>query len=195
VVSNYHKESPLKKEIGTSRKQTGVCLLALAVLLSPAYCQSPAADTKLADKQDIYAAVIGHQMEEWVKGGEKSVAEAKDEDERSIAKRLNFEIFFVSIEGKDPSDDFINRFRDIPRTIKKASSEEPNKGPHTPVDKSTHRTGIVFSADTIRWLSENSAEVEGGYYCGGLCAAGITFKVIRENGKWIIKNSHMNWIS
>lgn len=185
----------MKKEMGTNRKQTAVCLLAIALLLSVAFCQTPSADTKLADKQDVYSAVIRHQMEEWVKEGEKNAAEAKTEDDKAIAQRLNFEIFFVSVEGKDPTDDFIDRFRDIPRTIKKASSEEPNKGPHTPVDKSTHRTGIIFSADTIRWLSDNSAEVKGGYYCGGLCAAGITFKVKRENGKWIIKNSHMNWIS
>jgi hypothetical protein len=186
--------SSLGKEIRNQRPANRG-LLALVLLLSPGFCQGPAIDTKVGDEQDVYAAVIRHQMEEWVKQGEKSVAEAKDEDEKLIAKRLNFEIFFVSIEGKDPSDDFINRFRDIPRTIKKASSEEPNKGPHTPVDKSTHRTGIIFSAHTIRWLGRDSAEVEGGYYCGGLCAAGITFKVKRENGKWSVKGSHMKWIS
>jgi hypothetical protein len=178
-----------------SARRTGVYLLSLALLLRPVSSQSPAADSKRVDEQDIYAAVIRHQMEEWVKNGEKSVDEAKDEDRQSIAKRINSKIFFVSIAGKDPSDDFINRFHDIPRTIEKASSEEPNKGPHSPVDKSTHRTGIIFSADTIRWLGEDSAELEGGYYCGGLCAAGITFEVKRENGKWSVKGSHLKWIS
>jgi hypothetical protein len=194
-VSSYQKESPLKKEWEPVVSKSGVCLLALAVLLSPAFCQRPATDTQLADEQDICAVVIRHQMEEWVREGEKNAAEAKTEDDKAIAQRLNFEIFFVSIEGKDPSDDFISRFRDIPRTIKKASSEEPGKGPHTPVDKSTHHTGIVFSVDSIQWLGKDSTKVEGGYYCGGLCAAGITFRVKRENGKWIIKNSGMNWIS
>jgi hypothetical protein len=118
----------LKKEMGTVRGHTGVCLLAIAGLLSPAFCQGPTADTKLADKQDIYAAVIRHQMEEWVKSGEKNEAEAKTEEDKSVAQRLNFEIFFVSVEGKDPSDDFINRLSDIPRTIEKASNEEPGKG-------------------------------------------------------------------
>lgn len=134
-------------------------------------------------------------MEQWIHDGDKSEAEAKDERDKSIARSLNFRIFFVEINGKDPSDDFISRFRDIPRIIKKISSTKPEKGPHTPVDKSTHQRGIIFSADSIRWSSKDSAKVEGGYYCGGLCAAEITFKVRRENGKWVVKSSHMNWIS
>jgi hypothetical protein len=185
----------LRKKMKANRKRNGVCLLALAVLLSTAFCRGPAPDTKLADEQDIYATVIRYQMEERVKEGETSIAQANKEDAKLIAERLNSQIFFVSLGGKDPSDDFINRFHDIPRTIEKASNEEPNRGPHTPVDKLTRRHGIIFSAETIRWLGKDSAEVKGGYYCGGLCAAGIIFHVAREDGKWIVKDSHMNWIS
>ena len=139
--------------------------------------------------------VIRNQMEDWIREGEKSEAAAKSDSDRRIANRLNFRVFFVAIIGKDPSDDFVKRFDDIPRTIKKISSEEPAKGPHIPVDKSTHRTGIIFSVDAIRWHGSDLADVDGGYYCGGLCAAGITFIVQRENGEWVIKGSHMNWIS
>lgn len=79
--------------------------------------------------------------------------------------------------------------------MRKVSSEVPDKGPHTPVDKSTGKTGIVFDAEKLRWRNRNLAEVEGGYYCGGLCAAGITFTVKRENRRWGIESSRMHWIS
>jgi len=148
-----------------------------------------------ADEQDIFALVIRNQMESWIRGGDKSEAEAKNDSDKRIANSLNFRVFFISIKGKDPSDSFMKRFDDIPRTIRKVSNEEPAKGPHTPVDKTTHRAGIVFSADAIRWHGSDLADVEGGYYCGGRCAAGITFIVQREKGKWVIKDSHLNWIS
>lgn len=72
---------------------------------------------------------------------------------------------------------------------------KPEKGPHTPTDLTTGIKGIIFEAGKIRWLSKIAAEVEGGYYCGGLCAASNTFQVRQENGNWVVKSSHMNWIS
>jgi len=178
------------------RRQFVTPILISALLLSaiPAQSQDSETDRKAAE-QDIFALVIRNQMENWIRDGDKSEAEAKSESDKAIAQHLNFKVFFIEIQGKDPSDDFISRFSDLPRVIKKISSEKPAKGPHTPVDKPSGRTGIIFSVDSIRWQSKDLAEVEGGYYCGGLCAAGITFTVERANGKWLIKSSRMNWIS
>ena len=164
-------------------------------MIPSAVGQKPASDTKVADEQDILAVVIRTQMEEWYKSGDKSEAESKTKIDRDVSKGLNFQIFFISIDGKDPSDEFLNRFRDIPRSIRKVSSSKPEKGPHVPHDLTTGIAGIIFDAGKVRWLSRDAAEVEGGYYCGGLCAAGITFQVNRDNGKWVIKNSRMDWIS
>ena len=169
-------------------------VLAIALIIVQGLAQDVSANRK-ADEEDIYALVLRSQMEEWIRGGDKSEAEAKDASDKAIAKRLNFIVFFVSINGGDPSDAFMKRFDDLPRTIRKASSEVPDKGPHTPVDKSTGKTGIVFEAEKLQWRSNDMVKVEGGYYCGGLCAAGITFTVKRENGRWVIKGSRMNWIS
>ena len=63
------------------------------------------------------------------------------------------------------------------------------------IDKSTHQFGIIFWADSIHWLAQDSAEVEGGYRCNGLCGAGITFVVKRENNKWVVKSKKAKWIS
>ncbi len=63
------------------------------------------------------------------------------------------------------------------------------------LDKKTKQRGIIFSADRIRWRGKDTAEVDGGYHCDGLCGAGITFKVKRERGKWVVKSENMSWIS
>jgi len=160
-------------------------------------CQNAASTQQKAnDEQNIREVVIRQQMEEWIKNGDKNEAEAKDKSEKAIAKMLNFRIFFVSVNGKDPSDDFINKFRDLPRDIKKVSASEISKEWRLAViDRSSHQRGIRFSADEIRWLGPDSVEVQGGYHCDGLCGAGIKFRVQRENGHWVIKGSRMEWIS
>jgi hypothetical protein len=180
------------------RSQRMAGLILLLFLVSPiARCQgNAAADNRAADEQEVRLVVIRNQMEEWIQGGDKSEAEAKDATEKSIAKELNFRVFFVSINGKDPNDEFMERLRDIPRIVKKVSSSEISKSERMPVlDRATRQRGIIFSANKVHWLSKDSVEVEGGYHCDGLCGAGLTFKLRRENGKWILKSARMNWIS
>ena len=124
------------------------------------------------DEQDIREVVIRKQIEDWIKGGDKAEPEAKDRTEKAVAKMLNFKIFFISINEKDPSTDFMSKFHDIPRVIKKVSDSEISKAQRMAVvDKSSHQRGIRFSADEIRWLGPDSVEVEGGYHCDGLCGA------------------------
>jgi hypothetical protein len=177
-----------------TRLTISVTFLGLFILSQHIDAQDSKTNRK-ADEDDIFALVIRSQMEQWIRDGDKSEAEAKDATDKDIAKKLNFIVFFVSINGADPSDAFMKRFSDLPRTIRKASSAVPDKRPHTPKDKSTGQSGIVFDVEDLKWQNNDLAEVQGGYYCGGLCAAGITFTVKRENGKWAIKDSHMNWIS
>jgi hypothetical protein len=190
---SYQWGAPVTKpDLGVTVVGTLLFLLVSSCALSQV---APASSSKSADEDDIYALVIQSQMEQWVRDGDKSEAEAKTKSDKSIAKFLNFRTFFVEVNGKDPSNEFLARFHNIPRTVKKVSDAIPEKVPHTPVDRATNHMGIIFSAEKLRWIDKDSVEVEGGYYCGGLCAAGITFRVKRENGKWRIKSSQMNWIS
>jgi hypothetical protein len=182
----------------TRRLRLVLFLATLSSSILSSWSQSKDTDNSSAqakEEQDIYTAVIRYQMENWIRSSEKNESEAKSDGDKAIARRLNFKVFFVSIDGHDPSDELMSRLSDLPRTIKKASFEKPAKGPHGPTDKVTGKTGIVFSAHTIRWSGKDSAELEGGYYCGGLCAAEYTFKVKREDGKWVVQSSRMSWIS
>ena len=179
-----------------SRKAALVVCFSILVAL-PATCeQHDSTNRRSSEGQDIREAVIRKQMEDWIRNGDKDEADAKDKDEKAIAKMLNFKFFFVSVNERDPTDEFVGRFKGIPRVIKKLSACEISKAQRMPViDKSSHERGIIFSADRIHWLSKDSAEVEGGYHCDGLCGAGIKFHVTRENGRWVVKSSKMQWIS
>jgi hypothetical protein len=173
-----------------------VCLILLLGALQAISQQSPGAALHAATEDDIRETVLRHQMEDWIQELNKAEADAKEKSEKEIAHDLNFKFFFVEINGKDPSDDFMKRFQGIPRIVRKSSSAEIAKVMRMPVvDKETQERGIIFSADEIRWLGKNHVKVDGGYHCDGLCGAGYTFDLRLENGKWNLKKQRMNWVS
>lgn len=173
--------------------------LTLALCSGPVFAfrqQLATQASKSAEEEEIRAVVLRAQMMDWAKGGDKSEAEAKDKSDKEIAKQLNFKTFFISVEGKDPSAGLMLKLADVPRVLKPASACEIAKVVKMPVvDKKTRKRGIIFSVDKIRWSTENSVKVDGGYHCDGLCGAGITFSLERVNSKWTITKSAMNWIS
>jgi hypothetical protein len=180
-----------------------MCLwLGMAVILvgidSDARNNSAAQKTNHATQEDaIREAVIGYQMGAWRGSGDKVERDAKEPRDKYIAKRLNSRICFVSINRKDPSDEFLKWFRGIPCTVKKVSDAIQTKDPDGGwvIDKKTEQRGIIFSANEIRWLKNTQVEVDGGYHCGGLCGAGEVFTVTLENGKWKVIADRMKWIS
>jgi hypothetical protein len=155
------------------------------------------AKSREAIEEDIREVVLRSQMLDWIKEADKDEANAKDESERETAHSLNFRLFFVDVGKTDPTDDFMRRFQDIPRIVKKASKAEQDmhlmRMPM--VDKETRERGIEFDAGKIRWHGSERVTVEGGYFCDGLCAANYTFELRLENGKWLIKKQKLNWIS
>lgn len=149
-----------------------------------------------ADEDDIREAVLRYQMLTWSEEGNKAVKEATNQNEKAVAEALNFVVLFISVDSKDPSDEFIKRFQNFPRRVEKCSRSEVDKQQmNAVVDKTTRDRGIVFRVEMIKWLGANSAEVDGGYFCSGLCASGQTFKVHRKQGVWTVTGSKMHWIS
>jgi hypothetical protein len=148
-------------------------------------------------EEDIYEAVIRIQMERWYQGYDKQVREAKEKWEVDSANEMNFQVFLVSINGKDPSGEFLGRFKDIPRLVERGSLGSFVKEPfpgwlHY---KKDGRRAINFDAEGIKWKSDSTVEVGGGHYCGGLCAATYVFRLQLLNGKWIVKESELKVIS
>jgi hypothetical protein len=172
-------------------------LLLTSCWIVPGYTQTASEPTthRVADA-DIREVVLRYQMLAWAGDGDKIETNAANANDKAIAKRLNTHVYFISVQGKDPSDDFLKRLQDIPRNIKKASEAKQTKRfPGWVVDKKSKQPGIVFSADQIRWTKDSEVEVEGGYHCGGLCAAGDVFTVGFERGKWKVLSVRMKWIS
>lgn len=134
--------------------------------------QAPPTTSKFAAEDAIRESVIRYQM-----------------------KDFKSDISFVEIDGKDPTDDFMKRLRDMPGIVRKASASAFNKENMSVVDKETGKPGTIFQTGLIRWLSRDAVTVEGGYYCGGLCAAGIVFRLRRKRGKWVVTGSKMIWVS
>jgi hypothetical protein len=172
-------------------------MIVICTCLAVALARSQSSGVDRAKREDdIREAVFRYQMEGWAQEGDKSQQETKDERDKAIAEHLNSRKYVLSINGKDPSDEFMKRFQGILLPVKKVSEVEMNsKESMSVTDKETHKPAIVFSADQVHWLNDNSVEVDGGYHCGLLCAGGFVFKVHLTRGKWVVKRGRMKWIS
>gem|GEM_PF-3393868 len=59
----------------------------------------------------------------------------------------------------------------------------------------TGERGLLFDLGEIRWISDDTVEIDGGYYEGGLSASGNTYFLKKKTGKWIVERDRMHWIS
>jgi|SRR5579864_2340899 len=105
--------------------------------------------------------------------------------------------FFLSIDGKDPSDTFMARFANADRKVKKASQSYFRKDPPPGWlrDRSTDEQGVSFSVGTISWLSLDRVEVRGGMYCGGLCADWGIYRLKKKSGRWAVEDYKVEGVS
>jgi hypothetical protein len=113
----------------------------------------------------IYEAVFRHQFES-NSSGMKSAAPA----------------YFLSIEGRDPPADLLNRFAG-------------NQPPVRPGSEYQMGLGLLFHVDGIREIDPATIEVDGGYHEAELSSSGNTYRVQRRGGSWIVISDEMHWIS
>ncbi len=55
--------------------------------------------------------------------------------------------------------------------------------------------GILLSTEAINVISENEVEIKCNKFRGGDGAIGLKVNVACENGKWVLKEKGMLWIS
>jgi hypothetical protein len=130
----------------------------------------------VVQEDDVHEAVIRYLADGW-----------KNDDR----------VFFISLEGKDPSDGFILRLKDLGAIVKKASeskdvAEDKSFFSHVR-DRETGKPGVVFSVGKIQWLSATTAEVDGSYRCGSLCGGGSRYKVSHKNSGWKVTPGNSSW--
>lgn len=98
-------------------------------------------------------------------------------------------------EGLDPNDEFMKRFeKDVPTVKKMSQSTTSSSG--MAIDRQTGEAGIRYSIGQIKWINDNEAAVEAGYFVAGLFAGGCEYRVVREDKKWVVKGcGDKRWVS
>jgi hypothetical protein len=143
-----------------------VCLVAGALVLIPL-----SKSYSLAHSDNIQEAVLRHALQY--------------HQPRSV--------FFVWIEGLDPTDEFLTRLSDIPHLLRKGSESKliPTRdmsGGYY-VDKLTNERGRDISIGSVRWLSLYKAEVSyDDRIMGRKCL------VVKQQNGWIVQHSEMEWV-
>jgi len=120
------------------------------------------------DEDDIREAVFRHEIlnKPWGPGAPATV-------------------FFLSVEGCKPTDEFMSRLRGDFRVRKISQAvQSPDVGVRHV--KSRER-GVVLGVGRITWISADEVTVDGGYYYHGLNSAGSVYRVCRERGSWVVK--------
>jgi hypothetical protein len=100
---------------------------------------------------------------------------------------------YISIEGKDPTDEFMARLADLNPVVKRVSEAEPLLRGW--VDRSTGEHGVMLSVSSIKWSFGDRVEVDGGFYCGHLCGSGGVYEVMKSRGHWKVESYRKRWDS
>jgi hypothetical protein len=101
-------------------------------------------------------------------------------------------IFFLSIDGKDPTNEFMERFSG-PLLVKKVSGSHVTDGWLR--DRTTGKRAMLLSLGGVRRLGPNVFEVKGGSYCGARCADGGVYRVAKRNGHWLVEQYDIHFES
>jgi hypothetical protein len=105
-------------------------------------------------------------------------------------------LVFVSIDGHDPSDEFLARFADLrPTLVKKASEQRFDIASHQWVDQSTGERGVSVSVNSIKWLFGDRAEAEVAMRCGSLCGVGGVCEMVKKKSRWTREALLRQWVS
>ena len=103
---------------------------------------------------------------------------------------------FVSIDGHDPSDEFLARFADLrPPQVKKYSEHRFDIASDHLVDRSTGEHGITLSISTVKWRFGDRAEAEVAVLCGSLCGVGGVFEMVKKRSRWTREVFLKRWVS
>ncbi|HKV07489.1 MAG TPA: hypothetical protein VJ725_05065 [Thermoanaerobaculia bacterium] len=74
---------------------------------------------------------------------------------------------------------------------------EGNRPPVVAADQCDRRSGrnLFFQAKIETWESDSEAVVRGGYYEGNLSSSRETFRVVWEDGRWVVEDARLEVIS
>ena len=96
-------------------------------------------------------------------------------------------LFFLEVNGKDPTDDVLARLSETGSRVNKASQAYFDKRVLSgPLDRATREPGITLSMGSIKWLFGDRVEVSARMNCGSLCGQGGVYRLVKHNGLWTV---------
>jgi hypothetical protein len=145
-------------------------LAIVAMLVLAACAQNPSTSSgssPASAEADVLEAVFRYQFEHNASGIQQ-----------------NAERYCLTLPSGMPDTAFLRRF-------------EGNTPPVTAADQCDKTTGkdLFFEAKHVEWVNDGEATVHGGYWEGNLSSSGETFKVVREEGLWVVKEGRLEVIS
>ncbi|HEV8579242.1 MAG TPA: hypothetical protein VGX68_09170 [Thermoanaerobaculia bacterium] len=106
-------------------------------------------------------------------------------DHNASAIQKGAEKYCLSLPGeKMPTAEFLKRF-------------EGDRPPVLAADQCERRSGksLFFRIQRLDWRKDHEVWVRGGYWEGNLSSSIEMFRVLNENGKWVVKGARMEAIS
>jgi len=121
----------------------------------------PAPDPGAADA--VYEAVVRYQIASW---------------------QLGADSYCIKIKGVDAGEKLLHSLKPLP--VKPASDciQVKKKYDMVVIDKHSKKKSVLLGAGNIRWTSETTADVDGGYLCGSQCMSGGVYHVAKAGGQW-----------
>lgn len=130
-----------------------------------------------ADEAMIYETVFRYQM-----------------SRHTLPPPETISAYCISIRGADPSDAFLLRFSEQAPPVLKAS-DAYTVGGGIVYARGKKGLAFKFSVGEVRWIDENTVDVEGGYSLSSLAASGNIYRLVRRGAHWTVVKDTLQWIS
>ena len=106
-------------------------------------------------------------------------------DHNASGVQKGAEKYCLTLPGdRTPGAEFLKRF-------------EGNRPPVAAADQCERQSGknLFFQIQRLDWRKDDEVWVRGGYWEGNLSSSIEMFRVVNENGRWVVKGARMEAIS
>jgi hypothetical protein len=141
----------------------------------------------------LLAAVVAAPAPQ--KGSDETSRAAQEDVIREAVFRYQFKnldllvaYHFISVNGKNPSPALVQRFHDANPPVLPVSESERIKKPMRAVqNRRDYKQGVLFNLGQIKWISDTTVNVDGGFECGDMCDeySGV-YHVSKHENKWVV---------
>jgi hypothetical protein len=150
-------------------KAVALAILPMLLLLASCSGARNLLVTPDLEEEAIIEAVFRHQLEH-------------------CYKSRSPKLFFLSRNGQDLSDSFMEKFKGHPSQVRKRSQIIGDL-------VQCCEQGLILDVGGIRRVRRTEIEVEGACVAGGLDGYGYLYRVVRESDRWVVKSAQLTWVS